>query len=69
MKKNGIYYKELAVLYFPNSTVESARHQFRRWITYNKELQAALQETGFVKGQRMLTPRQVEVVFRYLGEP
>ena len=38
--------KELAALYFPNSASRSATTQLRRWITYNKALSQALDETG-----------------------
>ena len=61
--------KELSMMYFPNSTVKSAGAQLKRWINHNKELRTALEDTGYFDGQRLLTPRQVELVFHYLGEP
>lgn len=69
MKTDVITYKELAVAYFPKSTVESARRQLRRWINYNTMLQQALSEAGYKKGQKTLTPRQVREIYNYLGEP
>lgn len=42
--------KELAALYFPNSASRSATTQLRRWITYNKALSQALDETGYTRG-------------------
>lgn len=69
MRTGALQMKELATLYFPNSTCRSATTQLRRWITYNKALSQALDETGYTRGQRYFTPRQVGLVFKYLGEP
>lgn len=62
-------YCELALLYFPNSTKKSATSQLRRWIRRNLELRSTLAQLGFAERQRILTPRQVEVVVRFVGEP
>jgi hypothetical protein len=62
-------YGELALLYFPNSTKKSATTQLRRWIRRNGELQRTLNQMGFTERQRILTPRQVEVVVQFVGEP
>jgi hypothetical protein len=62
-------YGELALLYFPNSTKKSATTQLRRWIRRNQELRNTLVKQGFAERQRILTPRQVEVVVQFLGEP
>jgi hypothetical protein len=62
-------YGELALLYFPNSTKKSATTQLRRWIRRNVELHRTLNQLGFAERQRILTPRQVEVVIRFMGEP
>jgi hypothetical protein len=62
-------YGELALLYFPNSIKKSASVQLRRWILQNKKLVCELTETGFVKGQRILTPKQVEAITSHLGIP
>ncbi len=61
--------KELGQMYFPNSTVKSASTQVVRWIRRNRPLWDALHAAGYHKGQRLLTPRQVSLVFQYLGEP
>lgn len=66
---NTLSIKEISLLYFPNSTPKSAASQFKRWLRYNKKLWAELAEAGYWNGQRLLTPRQVEIVFQYLGEP
>jgi hypothetical protein len=62
-------YSELAQLYFPHITKKSASVQLRRWLILNKKLNASLEETGFVPGQKLLTPRQVALVLEFLGEP
>jgi hypothetical protein len=60
---------ELAVLYNPLQTVDSARQTFRRWIATNKQLLGALTNVGYSKSSHLLTPNQVRVIVRYLGEP
>ncbi|MBR2101534.1 MAG: DUF4248 domain-containing protein [Bacteroidales bacterium] len=40
-----------------------------RWINYNRELREELQKLGYDGRQRVFTPRQVEAIMRYLGEP
>jgi hypothetical protein len=62
-------YGELALLYFPKSTKKSASVQLRRWILHNNKLQFDLLESGYKKGQRLITPKQVEILITYLGEP
>lgn len=62
-------YCELAMLYFPNGTKKSASVQLRRWIIYNKQLEKELASTGVKRGQRVLTPKQVEIIVNALGMP
>ena len=62
MKAQALYTKELAAMYFANT-------HLKRWIDRNESLKNELTETGYIEGQRVFTPRQVELVFRYLGEP
>jgi hypothetical protein len=62
-------YGELAQLYFPQITKQSATVQFRRWICKNIELQNQLTSVGFIPGQKILTPKQVKIVVDILGEP
>ena len=65
MKAQALYTKELAAMYFANS----ATTHLKRWIDRNESLKNELTETGYMEGQRVFTPRQVELVFRHLGEP
>ena len=69
MKTQALFTKELATMYFANCSPRSATTQLRRWIKRNQSLKNELTETGYKEGQRVFTPRQVELVFRHLGEP
>lgn len=62
-------FTELAMLYNPTLQPASAANALRRWINYNSKLSAALEEAGWIKGQRKLTPLQSEQMWRFLGEP
>ena len=69
MKTQALYTKELAAMYFANCSPKSATMHLKRWIDRNDSLKNELAETGYKEGQRVFTPRQVELVFRHLGEP
>ncbi|MCD8270167.1 MAG: DUF4248 domain-containing protein [Parabacteroides sp.] len=60
---------ELGLLYNPALQPDSAAKALKRWIAFNTDLTAALQEAGWRKGQRKFTPLQTQQVFRFLGEP
>jgi hypothetical protein len=62
-------YGELAQLYFPTIAKQSATVQFRRWIRINNNLLDELNLAGFKRYQKMLTPKQVEIIIKYIGEP
>ena len=57
---------QLATLYLPHIQPASAR---RSWITQNTALQAALAQTGYSEKAILLTPAQVGLFFKFLGEP
>ena len=60
----------LAMMYFPDArSVKSATNRLARWLKLYVGLLPALQETGYTPKQKRLTPRQVEIIFYYLGEP
>lgn len=61
--------KELAQLYNPHLCYQSAMRTFRQWLKLNSELSARLAETGYSPLQHMFTPKQVELIFKYLGTP
>lgn len=60
---------ELAHRYNPTSPYESAMKIFRRWITLNPELMSELNATHYSPKCKILSPKQVEIIFRHLGEP
>lgn len=60
--------QELAQLYFPGNTPQSASAQLKKWMR-NDQLHAKLTEAGYHSGQKLLTPRQVEIIVNHLGEP
>ena len=62
-------YCELAQLYFPLIAKQSATVQFRRWIKVNGKLQQELTTCGFNKFQKLLTPKQVAIIIRFIGKP
>jgi hypothetical protein len=64
------YYKqELALAYSPYVTPRTAVNRLSLWIKYNTELHEALIATGYHPYQKLLTSRQVELIFQYLGQP
>lgn len=60
---------ELARLYNPVLCDRVAARTFLQWIDRNVELTKRLLETGFKRTDRMITPKQVEIIVHYLGEP
>ncbi len=60
--------QELAMLYFPNSTPQSASNQLKKWMK-KEPLFAKLLNARYTSGQKILTPRQVEVITGHVGEP
>ena len=62
-------YCELAMLYFPNSNKKSASAQLGRWVKFNTNLINSLRNAGFKKGQKILTPKQVEIIIIEIGNP
>lgn len=60
---------ELAQLYCPDLTSDAAWRKLKRWITLNRDLTRELQDLGYTPSQRTFTPKQVSLIFYYLGEP
>ena len=61
---------ELALLYFPDAvTTSGALSNLNSWIRGNRELYAALQSCGMPPKSKFFTPREVSLIFQYLGEP
>lgn len=62
-------FKEFAVLYFPNIAPASASIRLKQWILDSPDVLSKLSETGYQRTQRILTPRQREVIVMAFGSP
>jgi hypothetical protein len=62
-------FQELAQLYLPNIQPRSASARLKAWIKRNKNLSDKLDQVGFVKGCRVLTPEMVKEIVEVIGEP
>jgi hypothetical protein len=61
---------ELALLYFPNaSTAHTALNNLNSWIKGNRQLSEELKACGMPQKSKFFTPREVSLIFTYLGEP
>ncbi len=60
---------ELAVLYNPRVTPNSATRILNRWIDRSPGLRERLETLGFRRGMRSFTPLMVKLIFEALGEP
>jgi hypothetical protein len=61
--------QELAMYYFPGDPVSVAQQHLRRWIRNCKALHQELEAMDMGKKNHHYTPRQVEAIMRYLGDP
>jgi len=62
-------FQELAICYFPYVKPRSASNQLRAWIRLSPLLMDQLRATLWRPGRKILTPRQVNLIVRHLGEP
>lgn len=60
---------KLAMQYYPDHSYKSAVHLFREEIRLTRGLLPALKAVGYKENKRKLTPRQVQVIEKFLGEP
>ncbi|MBP3518955.1 MAG: DUF4248 domain-containing protein [Parabacteroides sp.] len=60
---------ELALLYFPDCTPEIAYKRMWVWIRTSRGLKEKLAAAGWVKFQKLYTPKQVACLVEHLGEP
>ena len=60
---------KLAMLYYPDHSYKSAVQLFREEIRLTRGLLAALKAVGYKENKRKLSPRQVQVIERFIGEP
>lgn len=61
--------QELAMLYFPDAEPMCARKHLWRWICNCPQLVDRLNESRLSARSKIFTPRQVALIFDYLGEP
>ncbi len=61
--------KELALLYFPHSSPDTARRRLMRWIRKCQPLVEALRREHYDSHSHMFTKRQVQIIIYYLDEP
>ena len=62
-------FNELARLYFPDVAPRSASNRLGVWIRTNNRLRMALADSGFVPGQKVFSPKQVQLITFELGPP
>ena len=60
---------QLALLYFPDQSKKTAMQSFRRLIIRYSCLNEELQKTDFFTSYHTLTPFQIEIIFKHLGNP
>lgn len=60
---------ELALMYFPYSTQHCAVNHLMAWIKRCQPLCEQLAATGYKYTAKYFTPRQVEIIVGFLGEP
>ena len=60
---------ELAQVYSPDITPESAWKKLRLWIGHYPGLTQRLQSLGYQADQRIFTPAQVRAIVEAIGEP
>ena len=61
---------ELALLFFPNATTPiGALSNLNSWIRGNKQLSDELRSCGMPPKSKFFTPKEVALIFHYLGEP
>ena len=61
---------ELALLYFPEcETMEGALSNLKSWIKGNQQLSDELKSCGMPPRKKTFTPKEVSLIFHYLGEP
>ena len=61
--------QDLAKIYFADYDKEVARRLLAREINLTPGLLDALRPTGYRPAQKRLSPRQLQILFSFLGEP
>lgn len=61
--------KELALMYFPDSTPHVAVNHLMAWINQAPDLLAQLESMGYRKSHKIFTPRQARLILDEFGIP
>ena len=61
--------QDLASAYFPDNSKQTASKRFAHEIHSNKPLLAALQATGYSRPRKILSPKPLQIISSFLGEP
>lgn len=69
LSRSKYQFGNLAMRYYPGRGYKRAVHLFRQELEHTRGLLEALQAIGYSEQQRILTPRMVQVIEEYLGEP
>ncbi len=69
MTATALSKSELAWQYSPDLSQAAALNRLRRWMEGDRDLMAALTNAGYRPQQRILTAKQVAIVYDYIGEP
>jgi len=69
MRMGAFSKAQLAMLFFPDQSKQSALRSFRRLIIRNKLLNEILEKNNEYKFSHILSPKLVGIIFEYLGNP
>ena len=61
--------KELALLYFPDSSPRTAVNHLMAWVCRCTQLYRQLLSMGYNRTSKGFTPREVRAIVEQLGEP
>ena len=60
---------QVAMLYFPDDSYDTASRKLRRWIGGDLPLKEALRRTGYRTTQRHFKESQLNLLKEYFGDP
>lgn len=69
LSRSKLQFGNLAMRYYKGKNYKTALRAFRQELRQTRGLLDALKAVGYRENQRVLTPRQVQVIEEYLGEP
>ena len=64
-----MFKQDLAMAYFPDRSKESAGKLLAREIHTNEPLMDELSKTAYSPKRKLLSPKQLQIIFSFLGEP